>query len=640
MPIDLSKLDPEQRQAVTAADGTTIVFAGAGTGKTRTLTARFAWLIEQGVAPGAIMAVTFTRRASEEMRTRIAKLLGDSVEDPKRLRIGTFHALMARELRFRAGAEGLARVGRSERFTVYDEDDRERLLGRLVKELGLGFTAGALGREISLRKNDGEHPDDGAVPLAVREPWRRYEEALRAADAMDFDDLLGVPVSILDADPELRERWSSSIRHLLIDEFQDTNAIQLRLVDLLASVHGNIFCVGDDAQSIYRFRGAKLENLTAFRNRHGESLEISLTRNYRSTRAILEVANRVLANNTENVKKRLVPAGNPGAVDLPRALLTRDEAAEADLIARSIRRASGGGFPLGEIAVLVRTKSQTRALETAFAAGGIAYRLLGATAFWSRKEVRDLVAWLRTIRSERDELAYVRALGAPARGIGDRLIDAARPRAAAIGWPAALAEAAAGKEGTAKGRAELRSWLDLRASWAGRLAVARPGALAAEILESSGLADSLGEGEEAQERRANLREVVAAAAPYEAGQMEAFLETAALDDARVAAEGHDPRRSVVLATLHATKGLEWAVVFLAGCEEGLLPHQNARLPGDIEEERRLFYVGVTRARSQLILTAAARRRIGGGWADQRPSRFLGEAGPTIKTERLGFRDQE
>jgi DNA helicase-2/ATP-dependent DNA helicase PcrA len=645
MSLDLSRLDPEQRAAVTAPDGLVIVWAGAGTGKTRTLTARFAWLVEQGIDPYRIMAVTFTRKAAEEMRRRITNLLGERIDAPLRLRIGTFHAQMAKDLRLRAAQELAAATGRTRSFTIYDEDDRERLLRRLLREkfgaptpgqapvpqdtdeppnTEIDLSGGEAADQISRQKNEGRSPEHPETPPALRPLWRAYEDELRAADAFDFDDLLVVPRNLLRDDAFLRQRWSGSVDHLLVDELQDVNPVQIELMELLSSAHGNAFGVGDDAQGIFSFRGAQPEALLAFRRRHPEVQEFTLTRNYRSTTAILNLANAVLRYNPDNIQKTLV-AHNPGSGSpTPSLHLVRDETAEAELIARSLAKAVAQGFPPGECAVLLRKNSQTRALESALAGAGLPYRLLGATAFWSRREVRDLVAWLRAIRSERDELAYLRALGAPARGVGEKLLSALRESVGAgASWPEALRAVAAGSAGTARGRAELARFDEQRTRWAQQLEFSRPEDLSADILEVSGLPESQGEGEEGDERRANLREVLAAAAPFGAGELEAFLETAALDDARIAP---DPRGTVALATLHAAKGLEWSLVFLAGCEEGTLPHIRAETREELAEERRLFYVGVTRARRQLVLTAAIRRRVGGGWQTMRPSRFLREAG--------------
>jgi DNA helicase-2/ATP-dependent DNA helicase PcrA len=632
MVLDLSKLDAEQRAAATAQGKHALVFAGAGSGKTRTLTARVAWLLDQGVPASRIMAVTFTRKAADEMRRRLDKLVPEATTG---LRIGTFHAQMAMGLRRYAG-DALGLVGRSARFTVYDEDDRERLVGRLLREAGLngmeGGSSSAVARAISRAKNAmadpsrldaAEQADPELSDRLARRIWESYDQALRSADAFDFDDLLVAPVRLLEHD-QVRARWAGSIGHLLVDEFQDTNAVQIKLVELLASEGAHIFAVGDDAQSIYRFRGAQVENILRFDERFPGTQRFELRQNYRSTQAILNLANDSIGRSKENRPKRLKAAvGGEGSKPILRVV--DDAQLEARLIAGSIAHAHKAGAPLAEMAILVRTNGQTRLIETELARSGLPYRVLGGTAFWGRREVRDLISWLRLIANPRDGAAAERALGAPVRGIGDRLISAVRAAASSVDgdWVEGIAIAGNGPEGTVKGRTALRDFSKAIRHWATQASTLSPAELTDLVLRGSNLETFHDDGtEEGEGRIENLREVVNAAATYQIGELDTFIEATALDAAHGESDASD---RLSIATLHAAKGLEWRIVVLAGCEEGFLPHVNSREDADLEEERRLFYVGVTRAARRLMLTIARRRMVAGGWEDRTASRFVIEA---------------
>jgi DNA helicase-2/ATP-dependent DNA helicase PcrA len=640
MPLDLSKIDADQRAAVTAPDGAVIVFAGAGSGKTRTLTARIAYLIEREVAPGEIMAVTFTRKAADEMRRRISAIVGETAAAG--LRVGTFHAQMAQILR-RAGS-ALEQSGRSASFTVMDEDDRERLVKRILKELSIdqidGITARAVIAAISRAKNEGLRVD-AAVELRTRESggigvvaarvWPKVEEAARAADAFDFDDLLTVPLDLMTGDPALRLRWSGGIRYLIVDEFQDTNLVQLALVRALASVHGNLFVVGDDAQSIYRFRGARIENIADFRAAYPERVEVTIKTNYRSTEAICAVANAAIRANRSNERKFLTAAIATPVGPKPVLRIHGDERAEAAAAAAVAGEARIAGLQLKDMAILVRTNAQTRPFEQALSARGLAYRILGGTAFWSREEVRDLVAYLRLTANPRDEMAIRRSLGAPRRGIGDVALERIAMVAKDHGgdWFGVLRAALAGEHEIKldrRGRDGLREWLalaDVLRAKATSLAVAE---LIEMALNGSGIAKhhNAHDDEEGRGRVENLREVAAAAVDFGEGELSRFIETAVIDTS-TGSERREPPDAVTIATLHAAKGLEWPIVVIGGLEEGLLPHGgSAGDPAGLEEERRLFYVGVTRARRRLYLSAAAERYSGAARGTMRASRFLAE----------------
>lgn len=640
MPLDLTHLDAQQRDAVTAPDGAILVFAGAGSGKTRTLIARVAYLIEdRGVPASSIMAVTFTRKAAEEMRGRLVKMLGP--EGVHGLRVGTFHAQMAAALR-RESPEALSPIGRSGRFVIWDEDDRAAAVGLLLKARGIelpdGVTREHIGDLISRWKNDARTPGDPALaedpnPAAVfaRQLWESYEESLRRSDACDFDDLLGLPVALLEADADLRARWAGSIVHLLVDEFQDTNIIQLRLLELLSSVHHNLFVVGDDAQSIYRWRGARVEHILGFGTRYPRATKVILTTNYRSTAPIIEVANAILSQSKQNLHKQLRAAEGAPEGRKPAFHRFPDEETEAAFIAREAMELHAGGVGYNEMAVLVRTRAQTRALEAACVRNGISYKVVGGLHFYARKEVRDLLAWLRVIVNPRDALGWRRALGEPKRKIGERLVAAVAAVADSHGgdWMAAARVVAAGAEGTAAGRAALAEFADRIETWHPEADSRLAGLLVAEVLERSGLARSHDAASvEGVARLENLQEVINAASPYGQGGLGDFLEAAALEESAAERQSGD---TLIIATLHAAKGLEWKVVWLAGAEEGLLPHASSLDdPAELEEERRLAYVGVTRARRRLTLTAAASRFVNGARTEQRVSRFVRDAAGSLR----------
>jgi DNA helicase-2/ATP-dependent DNA helicase PcrA len=646
MPLDLTKLDPDQRAAVTARDGAVIVFAGAGSGKTRTLTARVAYLIEQAVPAREIMAVTFTRKAADEMRRRIGAIVGD--EEAAGLRVGTFHAQMAQLLR-RAG-DVLSTTGRSSSFTVMDEDDRERMIKRILKELSIdqidGITPRAVIAAISRAKNEGlavtqaselKGRESGGLGLVASRVWPKAEEAARSADAFDFDDLLTIPVALMTADPSLRLRWSGAIRYLLVDEFQDTNLIQLALVRALSSVHGNLFVVGDDAQSIYRFRGARIENLVDFRAAYPERVEITIKTNYRSTNAICAVANAAIKANRSNERKFIVAAANTPDGPKPVLRIHGDERAEAAAAAAVAGEAISAGLRLKDVAILVRTNAQTRPFEQALSARGISYRILGGTAFWSREEVRDLVAYLRLTANPRDEMAIRRSLGAPRRGIGDVALERIAAVAKEHGgdWFGVL-RGALNDEHEIKldrrGRDGLREWLalcDVLRAKETSLPVAE---LIEMALRGSGIEKhhNAHDDEEGRGRVENLREVAAAAVDFGEGELSRFIETAVIDTS-TGSERREPPDAVTIATLHAAKGIEWPIVVIGGLEEGLLPHGgSAGDPAGLEEERRLFYVGVTRARRRLYLSAAAERYSGAARGTMRASRFIAEVRDEIE----------
>jgi len=636
-------LNPQQDAAVRHPGGPLLVLAGAGSGKTRVLTARIAHLIrERGVAPSRIFAVTFTNKAAGEMRARVAVLLG---ADPRGLWIGTFHALSARLLRREA-----ALLGFGPNFTIYDQDDSESFIKRLLEQRGHSPKANpprAIHAIISAAKNRMVLPEelgasaDGPLERVAAEIYAGLGPALRQANAMDFDDLLLFPLTLFAEHPERLAYWQRRFDHVLVDEFQDTNAAQYRLVKQLATEDRNLCVVGDDDQAIYGWRGADVRHMLSFQQDFPGTTLIKLERNYRSTQVILDAANGVIAENARRLGKTLFTATQGGE---PVTLLTAaDERDEAEWLAGELsRRAADGDVAYEGMAVLYRTNAQSRPLEEAFRFRGIPYRLVGAVSFYERREVKDVLAYLRLIANPADDEAFARVVNVPRRGIGDASFT---PLArAATQWGKPLLEAARAAERIPDLRPNVRAALagvaalidDLRA----RHGEADPATALEQAVAAVGYTQYLAdEGPEGVERLENVQELIAGAAAWaetaeddgdEAGEegrgqgaslIERYLTQAALVTS--ADQGTGDPTGVTLMTVHMAKGLEWPVVTLAGLEDGLFPlARSAGEPGGLEEERRLCYVGLTRAREKLYLSWARTRYRTGRLELSEPSRFL------------------
>ena len=635
----LTDLNPEQRAAVEHPGGPVLVIAGAGSGKTRVLTERLAHLLRQGVAPEALLAFTFTNRAAREMRERIARSVG---EFERRLWVGTFHATGVRILRREAGAGRLP--GLTAGFVIYDREDQTSVLDEVLPTLGLPegtLKPGEVLRRISDAKNALVSVDE--FERAAVSPHERriaacyagYQRALRAQGALDFDDLIAEVVWMMRADPEVAARYQRRFQHVLVDEYQDTNHAQFRLAQALSAGHGNLFAVGDDDQSIYGFRGADLSNVLEFEQAFPDTTVIRLEQNYRSTGNILRAANAVIENNRARKGKRLWCDREDGA--RLRFVLAADEQDEARRVSALLRDRMRGGGRLDEVAVLYRTHAQSRALETELRQQGLRYEIVGGVSFFARREVKDLLAYLRLAAQPADRVAFWRIWNTPRRGLGEALQARleARDRDAPLEALRALAA-----EGALRGsaRAGAESFLILIDELRARLAES-PAVLLALVIERTEYLRSLeeGEGGEADDRRANIEELLAAAAGYVPAEgvdaVRGFLaETTLVTDADRVEEGAD---RVLLLTAHNAKGLEFPVVVVAGLEEGLFPHaSSAESESELEEERRLFYVALTRARDQVLLTAAAyRRRMapGGGFVARggQVSRFVDEIPATL-----------
>jgi len=639
-------LNPAQREAVEHPAGPLLVLAGAGSGKTRVLTARIAHLITAlHVAPQRIFAVTFTNKAAGEMRTRIGQLLG---ADPRGLWIGTFHSLSARLLRREA-----PHLGFGSNFTIYDTDDSEALVKRLLEARQLSikvYSPRTVHGVISSAKNRmltpeelGAQMDTPMIKVAA-DIYAALGPALKQANAMDFDDLLIHPLTLFREHPERLAYWQDRFQHVLVDEFQDTNAAQYLLVKHLARQHGNLCVVGDDDQAIYGWRGADVRHMLTFQNDFPGTKLVRLEQNYRSTQVILDAANGIIAENSARLGKTLFTEKKGGA--LVTLLSSADERDEAEWLANEFaRRAADGDVEYEGMAILYRTNAQSRPLEEAFRFRGIPYRLIGAISFYERREVKDLLGYLRLIANPADDEAFLRVVNVPRRGIGDASLDLLGR--AAAGWQKPLLEAARRADSVNDLRPNVREALGGVAALLDRLreavGQADPATALETILATTGYEQYLAEeGAEGMERIENVRELVAGAAAWAEVQdpdlgegtgtaVERYLTQAALISP-VDEDKNEP--GVTLLTAHMAKGLEWPIVALAGLEDGLFPlGRSTEQPGGVEEERRLCYVGLTRAREKLYLSWARTRYRNGRLELAEPSRFLAALPPEVVEER-------
>ena len=626
-------LNPEQLAAVTHGDGPQLVLAGAGSGKTRVITYRVAWLVrERGVDPASIVAVTFTNKAAGEMRDRVERLLELF---PLPTFVGTFHRYALTLLRRHGERVGLARD-----FAILDTDDQKRLVAQAMAAEGVpesSFPPRSVLAAISGAKNQllsveaYERNASGFFEQRVGRVYRRYQALLREASGVDFDDMMTLAVRLLAEHAEIAERLRQRVRYLLVDEFQDTNRAQLELVDRIAGAAGNLTAVGDEDQGIYRWRGADLANILEFERHFPGATVRKLERNYRSTATILEAANAVVAHNRLRRGKRLwTSSGRGEPIALHRA---GDEAEEAAWVVDQLERLRGRNA-LSEMAILVRTNAQTRAFEDEFFRRRIPYSMVGGVRFYERAEIKDLVAYLRLLRNPRDSFSLLRILNVPPRGIGRTTVALLEERAAELAVaPWEVLEQDALGNFPPRAATALRAFRELVAGLRGAAAELPLPALLDELLAKTGYLESLRrDNEEDQARLENLREFLTAAQSfteaksYGEGQEEDLL-TAFLDHVALVTDldNWQEERGVTLMTLHSAKGLEFPVVFVAGLEDGLLPHFNVQgRAEDQEEERRLFYVGMTRARERLLLSCCRRRRIAGAYQDQRESPFLAE----------------
>ena len=630
----LPGLNPAQRAAVVHYEGPLLVLAGAGSGKTRVLTTRVARLIQHhGVRPDQILAVTFTNKAAGEMRSRIAKHLG---HEPSGMWVGTFHAIGARLLRANARL-----VGRTAAFTIYDEDDALGLVKRLMEQNRISskeWSPKTIFASISDAKNARVGPEEyerlasDALSRAVVRVYRDLEPALRQCNAATFDDLLVLPVQILSEHPDRLADYRARFRFVLVDEYQDTNRTQYEFIRLLGGEHGNVLVVGDDDQSIYGWRGADIRNILDFEKDFPAASVVRLEENYRSTPDILTVANVVISENTERRGKTL--RATRGAGESVTAVGCLDERDEADFVGEEIsaRRSSAANLSLRSFAVLYRTNAQSRALEETMRRRAIPYRLVGAVRFYDRREIRDLMSYLKLVANPNDDEAFRRAVAVPRRGLGDTTIEhlASIAREARIPMLAAAATPSLVVPLRAAARTALAGFATLLGRLRERARESAVDELLRDVIDSIGYEDYLkSEGPESVERLDNVRELIAGAAETVADEggevgltpLDHFLQRAMLV---AGVDALDPSvDAVTMMTVHNAKGLEFPIVFITGLEDGLFPLSRAfDQPSLLQEERRLFYVGITRAEEKLFLSYAEQRRRNGELLPSKPSSFL------------------
>ena len=645
---DDAGLNPAQLDAVTHPSGPLLVVAGAGSGKTRVLTRRIAHLIaDRGVSPFEILAITFTNKAAAEMKERVATLVGPVAH---RMWVSTFHSACVRMLRRDA-----ERIGFPSRFSIYDQGDAVRLTGYVVRDLGLDvkrFPPRSVHATISAAKNEGRSAADyaagamGPFETRIGTVFTEYPARLARAGAMDFDDLLGNTVRLLRQHPDVLDAHRERFRYVLVDEYQDTNPVQNDLVMLLASEHREICVVGDSDQSIYQFRGADVRNILDFEQAFPDATVVVLDQNYRSTQTILDAANAVIARNLGRKPKELWT--DAGAGDRIVRYRATDEDDEARWVVERLVALHGGGQRWRDLAVFYRTNAQSRAVEEQLVRAGVPYRVVGGTRFYDRREVRDAMAYLRLAANPSDEVAAKRVINVPKRGVGDTSVARVDTWAeqAGIGFVEALSQA---EEAGVTGRAVagIRGFIDLHDTLVGHVDDG-PATVLGVALDRSGYLDELRAETtiEAEGRLENLAELVGVAEEYDT--VDEFLEQVGLvadtddlpdaDDVSAGAEAQREDGEVVLMTLHAAKGLEFPVVFLVGMEDGVFPHvRSLGDPDQLEEERRLAYVGITRARRRLYVSHAWSRMLHGTTQYNPPSRFLDEIPDALLEEAEGSR---
>ncbi len=630
----LQELNPVQKEAVKTVDGPVMIVAGAGSGKTRVLTYRIAYLLQCGVPPANILALTFTNKAAREMRERIEMVVPG--EAARRIWMGTFHSTFARLLRREAEYIGFHR-----NFSIYDTDDSQGLIKNIMGDLGIStqqVAPAAVRHAISSAKNRMMTPETLAEKAfdifeqKVADVFGEYRKRLAAANAMDFDDLILHPIRLLDEHADVLDAWQKQFRFILIDEYQDTNQAQYQIVRRLAAGHQNICVVGDDAQSIYAFRGADIRNILDFEKHFSDVRVFRLEQNYRSTKTILAGADSVIKHNRNQITKTLWTDNDAG--DLITVLETADEGEEAFKIVHAMQdEAHRRKLQLNDFAVLYRTNAQSRAIEDAMRRSGIPYTIVGGVEFYRRKEIKDILGYLRLIVNPSDDEAALRVINYPTRGIGATTVGRLRAYAAAeevTFFEAAINAARVSELGAAAVR-RIEDFVRMIQKYATLRREISAGELVGSLIDELGLVTSFkNEGTmEARGRLDNIQELLSAITEFETedghNTIEAFLEQASLvsDIDRL----DETRNAVTLMTLHAAKGLEFPVIFLVGMEEGLFPSSMAIDRDEVEEERRLCYVGMTRAKQKLYMTHARSRVRWGERLEQVPSRFIDEIDP-------------
>ena len=627
--LDLTKLNPPQREAVETTEGPLLVFAGAGSGKTRVLTYRMAHMIERGVRPWNILAITFTNKAAREMRERVDLLSPGATEDAW---VMTFHAACARILR-----RDIEKIGYKREFTIFDEDDKMTVIKHILKDLNINdknYPPRSVKAVISDAKNRMLSPDEWLKenPDARSRPYYKiyveYENRLKANNALDFDDLLVKTLELLVENPPVLESYQNKFRYIMVDEYQDTNVAQYQLIRLLAGESKNVCVVGDDDQSIYGWRGADIRNILNFEKDFGSTKVIKLEENYRSTSTILEAANKVIRHNTARKDKTLwTEAGDGEKIKLCHAADERDEAA---WVCDNIKQLEKQGCELGDMAVLYRTNAQSRVLEEALVRRGVKYGVYGGLKFYDRKEIKDVVAYLRLLVNPEDDVAFRRVINEPRRGIGDASVEALSTYAANNNMSLLSAAFDAGSAGLgSRAVSAITGFADLMADLTGKLIDMPMTEFIVELMSKTGLRKQYENSKDPEDesKAENLDEFVAAVTEYERVNPEegilGFLENVALvtDTDRL-----DERTKIVtLMTIHSAKGLEFENVFITGLEETVFPLMRAmEEDNQLEEERRLMYVGITRAKKRLFLSHARTRTLYNSRQANQMSRFVSE----------------
>ncbi len=640
----LDDLNPQQRQAVTAGDGQVLVLAGPGSGKTRVLTRRLAYLIErQGVPAYDIIAVTFTNKAAREMEHRVVTLVSQNLEG---IWLGTFHAMCARLLRRES-----AYLPFSASFVIFDDSDQQTLIKRAMRELNIDekiHRPAGVHAAISAAKNDLQLPKD--VPRrtyrdeVVARVYEKYQSFLTLNNAVDFDDLLLYTATLLQENPLVAEKYARRFRHVLVDEFQDTNLAQYVMLKQLAASHHNIFVVGDEDQSIYRWRGADYRNVLRFEKDYPACETILLEQNYRSTQNILDGARQVIDRNRNRTPKHLFSERGSGNKIVQYVAV--DDIAESAFVVDTITQyLKSGKASANDFAVMYRTNAQSRIIEEALMHAGIPYRLIGAQRFYGRREVKDVISFLRLVANPADEVSLLRVINVPPRGIGDKTVLTLQTTAMQAGVSVGQVVLDLGQngegspywQGVGRSAALLADFGTLLGEWYALKDKISLTALVDRILQDTGYEEYINDQtEEGNDRWENVLELRRLSSDFEERGLTEFLQNLALvsdQDTIPLAESDDPERprgAVTLLTLHAAKGLEYNQVFIMGLDEGLLPHSRSRDdPEEMAEERRLFYVGMTRARNQLYLLRAERRRTFNTYDYGEPSRFLSDIGSDL-----------
>ncbi len=642
----LSDLNDEQRRAAETTEGPVLILAGAGSGKTKTLMHRIAYIIgSEKARPNQILAVTFTNKAAKEMRERLAALLRERSEDRAFMPfMGTFHSICVRLLRF----DG-EHIQIPKNYVIFDESDRQSAVKQALRQLGVSekqYSPNSVASIISNAKNDLVSPSEyqtlAKMPLqkVAADAYSIYEKIRREAAALDFDDLISETVRLLKTVPEIREKWQKQFKYILIDEYQDTNAAQYNLVKLLTGEHQNLCVVGDDWQSIYSWRGADFKNILNFERDYPKTLVVKLEQNYRSTKSILDAAHNVITKNTQRSDKAL---WTKGATGLPVKILNvGNESQEGEVVVSHIKRSVDTRIRrYKDFAVLYRTNAQSRAMEEAFIRYGIPYRIVGGVRFYDRKEIKDLVAYLRLLYQPSDRASFLRIVNVPTRGLGgisvQKFLDWQESQGLTL--TSALEAAGSATGLTPKAR---QSFADLGEMLA-RLKEASETLSLPDLIEAVikriGYLSHLDDGSlQAEDRAENVKELISVAREYTDLGLNGFLEEVALISDLDAVQADQD--AVILMTMHAAKGLEFPAVFMIGMEESIFPSSRSLYDqNDMEEERRLCYVGMTRAREELIMTSAASRMLYGSFQHNPPSRFLADIdgkAETVQAQSYSF----